>query len=267
MSRKKTFLIGVAGGVSSGKKDVCERILEHFAESNRQSEKKILTINFDSFYKSLTNEEKTSAKYGEHNFDHPSAFDDQLAYQTIVDIVEGKEVNVPLYDCKHYAFKENSSAISLAKAGKPDVIIIRGVLVFYYEKIRDMFDLKLFVDCDADSRLSKRVVHEMAAYDRDLEQILNYYVRFVKPCFEEFCLPTKKYADVIIPRGPGNHVAINLIVAHIDDILNSSQLIVKRLNSSELNVHYYDLTNKYNRHMSYRPRRKKNIHSLKIEVF
>ncbi|EMP34665.1 Uridine-cytidine kinase 1 [Chelonia mydas] len=101
----------------------------------------------------------------------------------------------------------------------PDVVLFEGILVFYNQDIRDMFHLRLFVDTDSDVRLSRRVLRDMKR-GRDLEQILTQYTTFVKPAFEEFCLPTKKYADVIIPRGVDNMVAINLIVQHIQDILN-----------------------------------------------
>ncbi|XP_063794570.1 uridine-cytidine kinase 1-A-like [Pseudophryne corroboree] len=100
-----------------------------------------------------------------------------------------------------------------------DVLLFEGILVFYNQEIRDMFQLKLFVDTDSDVRLSRRVLRDMKR-GRDLEQILTQYTTFVKPAFEEFSLPTKKYADAIIPRGVDNMVAINLIMQHIQDILN-----------------------------------------------
>lgn len=104
----------------------------------------------------------------------------------------------------------------------PDILIIEGILVFYYPKIRELCQMKLFVDCDADTRLSRRVLRDMNDYHRPLDQVLAYYQKYVKPAFEEFCLPTKKYADVIIPRGAENSVAINLIVQHLNDYLNSN---------------------------------------------
>ncbi|XP_025769269.1 uridine-cytidine kinase 1 [Puma concolor] len=100
-----------------------------------------------------------------------------------------------------------------------DVVLFEGILVFYSQEVRDMFHLRLFVDTDSDVRLSRRVLRDVHR-GRDLEQILTQYTTFVKPAFEEFCLPTKKYADVIIPRGVDNMVAINLIVQHIQDILS-----------------------------------------------
>ncbi len=218
--KKKPFLIGVAGGVSSGKTSVCKKILDQLTQLNSDHTKQILIINFDSFYKKLTNEEQQKAYRGEHDFDHPSSFNDELAYQTLTSLIQGKETVINTYDYKAYDFKLNEM-ITIGKGDTPDVIILQGILVFYFPKIRDLCQMKLFVDCDADTRLSRRVVRDMTDYNRDLEHILNYYVKFVKPGFEEFCLPTKKYADVIIPRGAENIVAINLIVQHIDDLLNN----------------------------------------------
>lgn len=109
-----------------------------------------------------------------------------------------------------------------------DVVLFEGILMFYSQEIRDLFQMKLFVDTDADTRLSRRVLRDISERGRDLESILVQYITFVKPAFEEFCLPTKKYADVIIPRGADNLVAINLIVQHIQDILNGG--LTKRQN-------------------------------------
>jgi uridine kinase len=246
MPRKKPLLIGIAGGASSGKKFVCEKILDQLTKLNPEYKTSIFTINFDSFYKILSNEDKQKAKHGEYNFDHPNAFDDQLAYQQITDFISGKEISIPVYDCKEYEFKQKDLTLCKKKSN-PDVIIIHGILAFYYEKIRNFFQMKLFVDCDADTRLSRRVLCELTEYDRDLDQILNYYLKFSKPCFEDFCLPTKKYADVIIPRGSDNNIAINLIVEYIADVLSSSTLQLTRLNSTDINTNYYQIINNTDR--------------------
>ncbi|MEE6496176.1 hypothetical protein FKM82_002248 [Ascaphus truei] len=129
--------------------------------------------------------------------------------------MEGKTVQIPVYDFVSHSRKEETLAVYPA-----DVVLFEGILAFYVQDIRDMFQMKLFVDTDADTRLSRRVLRDINERGRDLEQILSQYITFVKPAFEEFCLPTKKYADVIIPRGADNLVAINLIVQHIQDILN-----------------------------------------------
>lgn len=234
---KRPFLIGVAGGVSSGKSSVCSKIIEQLAQLNIEHKKQILIISFDSFYRRLSNEDQAkllrNGGFIEHNFDHPSSFDDQIAYQTLINMMNGREVKIPLYDNKTYSFKNDDQQITIKPDNVPDVLIIEGILVFYYPRIRDLFNMKLFVDCDADTRLSRRVLRDMREYDRELDHILAYYTKYVKPAFEEFCLPTKKYADVIIPRGAENSVAINLIVQHINDILNNFT---------------YNVTNGYNNH-------------------
>ena len=218
--KKEPFLIGVAGGISSGKSTVCRKIIEEITILNNQHKKHILVVSLDSFYKKLTAEEISKAERGEQNLDHPAAFDEELAYQTMSSLIQGKAVQIPVYDKKKY--KTTGETIKISAETIPDVVIIEGILVFYYPKIRELCQMKLFVDCDADTRLARRVLRDMKEYNRPLEHILNYYQKYVKPGFEEFCLPTKKYADVIIPRGAENSVAINLIVQHINDYLNST---------------------------------------------
>lgn len=218
--KKEPFLIGVAGGISSGKSTVCRKIIEELQKLNNQHEKHVLVISLDSFYKRLSGEQLIKAERGEHNLDHPKAFDEDLAYKTLDDLIKGKDVEIPIYDKKTY--KNTADFIKVSADSTPDVLIIEGILVFYYPKIRELCQMKLFVDCDADTRLSRRVLRDMKEYNRPLELILSYYQKYVKPGFEDFCLPTKKYADVIIPRGAENLVAINLIVQHLNDYLNSN---------------------------------------------
>ena len=243
LKRKKPFLIGVAGGVSSGKSSVCKKIVEQLAQLNNEHKKQIMIISFDSFYRHLTSDEQLKAQRGEHNFDHPTSFDDEKAHKTLIDLINGKEISIQIYDNKTYSFKNEAIIIKPSENALIDVLIVEGILVFYYPKIRELFQMKLFVDCDADTRLSRRVLRDMGEYNRDLEQILAYYTKSVKPAFEDFCLPTKKYADVIIPRGAENQVAINLIVQHIDDLINHNQNFINGLitngfrNNSHYNIH------------------------------
>jgi uridine kinase len=219
LRKKEPFLIGVAGGISSGKSSVCKKIIEELAVLNKDLEKRVLVISLDSFYKRLSEEDRLRAERHDINLDHPAAFDDKLAYNTLIDLIQGKSVEVPSYDKKTYRFSDEPTIIDQDEI--TDVIIIEGILVFYYPEIRNLCQMKLFVDCDADTRLARRVTRDLKEFNRPLDLILSYYQKFVKPAFEEFCLPTKKYADVIIPRGSENLVAINLIVQHINDYLNS----------------------------------------------
>ncbi|XP_074702721.1 uridine-cytidine kinase 1 isoform X1 [Strix aluco] len=195
----KPFLIGVSGGTASGKSTVCEKIMELLGQNEvERRQRKVLILSQDSFYKVLTAEQKAKALKGQYNFDHPDAFDNDLMHTTLKNIVEGKTVEVPTYD-----FVTHSRLAETTVVYPADVVLFEGILVFYNQDIRDMFHLRLFVDTDSDVRLSRRVLRDMKR-GRDLEQILTQYTTFVKPAFEEFCLPTKKYADVIIPRGVDN---------------------------------------------------------------
>ncbi|XP_054614230.1 uridine-cytidine kinase 1 isoform X2 [Dunckerocampus dactyliophorus] len=210
----RPFFIGVSGGTASGKSTVCAKIMELLGQNKvDHRQRKVAIISQDCFYRVLTAEQKAKALKGQYNFDHP-AFDNDLMYKTLKDIVEGRVVQVPTYDFVTHSRLEERITVYPA-----DVVLFEGILVFYPQRVRDMFHMKLFVDTDSDVRLSRRVLRDMNR-GRDLEQILSQYTTFVKPAFEEFCLPTKKYADVIIPRGVDNMVAINLIVQHIQDILN-----------------------------------------------
>nr|XP_044634470.1 uridine-cytidine kinase 1 isoform X1 [Equus asinus] len=240
---QRPFLIGVSGGTASGKSTVCEKIMELLGQNEvDHRQRKLVILSQDSFYKVLTPEQKAKALKGQYNFDHPDAFDNDLMHRTLKNIVEGRTVEVPTYDFVTHSRLPETTVVYPA-----DVVLFEGILVFYSQEIRDMFHLRLFVDTDSDVRLSRRVLRDVHR-GRDLEQILTQYTTFVKPAFEEFCLPvpavcilgnacppfsegqvapglramtqTKKYADVIIPRGVDNMVAINLIVQHIQDILN-----------------------------------------------
>nr|XP_042130852.1 uridine-cytidine kinase 1 isoform X1 [Peromyscus maniculatus bairdii] len=235
----RPFLIGVSGGTASGKSTVCEKIMELLGQNEvDRRQRKLVILSQDCFYKVLTAEQKAKALKGQYNFDHPDAFDNDLMHKTLKNIVEGKTVEVPTYDFVTHSRLSETTVVYPA-----DVVLFEGILVFYTQEIRDMFHLRLFVDTDSDVRLSRRVLRDVHR-GRDLEQILTQYTTFVKPAFEEFCLPTKKYADVIIPRGVDNMgkqppalcpsrlppatclgyegfpIAINLIVQHIQDILN-----------------------------------------------
>uniref|UniRef100_A0A667Y8B9 uridine/cytidine kinase n=1 Tax=Myripristis murdjan TaxID=586833 RepID=A0A667Y8B9_9TELE len=191
---RQPFLIGVSGGTASGKSSVCEKIMELLGQNKiDHHQRQVAILSQDSFYRELTPEQKAKALKGQFNFDHPV-----LQRDTLTECL--KEEFVTVYPA--------------------DVVLFEGILMFYSQEIRDLFQMKLFVDTDPDTRLSRRVLRDISERGRDLEQVLTQYITFVKPAFEEFCLPTKKYADVIIPRGADNLVAINLIVQHIQDILN-----------------------------------------------
>ncbi|XP_040573718.1 uridine-cytidine kinase isoform X2 [Lepeophtheirus salmonis] len=209
--RKKPFLIGVAGGTASGKSTVCERIIEGVYKSDDADRCQIFSISQESFYRQLSGKESVRAQKGLFNFDHPDAFDFNLMKTCLLSILSGKETKIPKYDFLHNQRLDDKFVI----VPSSDVVIVEGILVFYMSEIAKLFDLKLFVDTDADTRLSRRVLRDTEERGRDLEQVLLQYTTLVKPAFEEFCLPTKKVADMIIPRGADNTVAIELVARHV----------------------------------------------------
>jgi len=213
---KQTFLIGVAGGTASGKSTVCKRLMEKLGQNEMSNvEKQVVSLSQDSFYRELNPSEIAKANKGMFNFDHPDAFDNELMESVLQDIVQGCPTKIPVYD-----FKTNARVPGEFTAIYPsDVVMVEGILVFYFPKLRELFNLKLFVDTDADTRLARRVLRDIEERGRDLEHVLHQYTTLVKPAFDEFCIPTKKYADVIVPRGAENVVAIDLIKQHIQDII------------------------------------------------
>ncbi|XP_059093633.1 uridine-cytidine kinase 2-like isoform X2 [Tigriopus californicus] len=213
--RKKPFLIGVGGGTASGKSTVCEKIMNEVVERQNGTERQIIALSQDSFYKELDAKEILMAEKGTFNFDHPDAFDHELMLQCLREIQNGKPTKVPVYDFKTNSRKKGEFTIVYPS----DVVLLEGILVFYHKDVRELFDMKLFVDTDADTRLARRVLRDIEDRGRDLEHIILQYTTLVKPAFEEFCLPTKKFADVIIPRGADNTVAIELVAQHIQDII------------------------------------------------
>lgn len=207
-SGKRPFVIGVCGGSASGKTTVCNRILESLSEDRRRE---VVIVSQDSFYKSLGPEDKALADRSEYNFDHPDAFDYELFEETVRRLSEGKSAQIPVYDFVTHMRRPDSDQVIMGA----DVIIVEGILNFFSPALRDMYNLKIFVDTDADTRLVRRIRRDILERGRDLNSILVQYERFVKPSFDDFIMPSKKYADIIIPRGGTNIVAINLLTEHI----------------------------------------------------
>lgn len=201
-ANREPFLIGVAGGTASGKTTVCDQIIQQLHDH------RVVLVNQDSFYRGLTVEEL--ACVSEYNFDHPDAFDTDGMLETLQALKGGQAVEIPIYD-----FKAHQRSNKTRKMNAADVVIIEGILVFHDPAVRAILNMKIFVDTDADVRLARRIRRDTLERGRDVKGVLEQYAKFVKPSFDDFVLPTKKYADVIIPRGGDNSVAIHLIVEHI----------------------------------------------------
>ncbi|GMJ11590.1 uridine/cytidine kinase 3, uridine kinase-like 3 [Hibiscus trionum] len=209
---KQPFIIGVAGGAASGKTTVCDMIIQQLHDQ------RVVLVNQDSFYHELTDEELASVH--EYNFDHPDAFDTEKLLDSMENLRNGRAVDIPNYDFKSY--KKN--VFPARRVNPSDVIILEGILIFHDPRVREMMNMKIFVDTDADVRLARRIRRDTVEKGRDIGAVLDQYSKFVKPAFDDFILPTKKYADIIIPRGGDNHVAIDLIVQHIRTKLGQHDL-------------------------------------------
>ncbi|KAK9156422.1 hypothetical protein Sjap_003902 [Stephania japonica] len=218
---RQPFVIGVAGGAASGKTTVCDMIIEQLHDQ------RVVLVSQESFYHNLTEEELM--RVHEYNFDHPDAFDTEQLLSSMEKLMHGQAVDIPKYDFRSY----KNNVFPTRRVNPSDVIILEGILVFHDPRVREMMNMKLFVDTDADVRLARRIRRDTVEKARDigkvLDQVVLYrfmvqYSKFVKPAFDDFILPTKKYADIIIPRGGDNHVAIDLIVQHIRTKLGQHDL-------------------------------------------
>lgn len=206
------FFIGVAGGTASGKTTVCERIIHNLADH------RVVLISQDSFYRGLTEEEHEHVK--DYNFDHPNAIDTQSLVECLVTIRDGKPADVPTYD-----FTLHRRGEEVVHVHRADVVIVEGILVLAMDEVRDLLNLKVFVDTDDDVRLARRIKRDTKERGRDVNGVIEQYTRFVKPSFEAFVLPSKRDADIIIPWARGeNTVAIGLIVQHIQSKLQQTDL-------------------------------------------
>jgi uridine kinase len=170
----------------------------------------VTLLSMDSFYKVLNEEEHKSAHHNEYNFDHPEAFDFQLLIETLQKLKEGKCVEVPIYNFMTHAREKRTKKMYGA-----NVIICEGILLFANQKLVDMMDMKIFIDTDSDIRLSRRLKRDISERGRDLGGVLKQYMRFVKPSFDYYIAPSVINADLIVPRGGENQVAINLVVQHV----------------------------------------------------
>jgi len=207
MSIRKPFFIGVTGGTASGKTTVCQEIV------NRLNDQRITTISLDSFYKPLSDEEIENVI--SYNLDHPNAFDWELLINVLDRLSNSKSVMIPNYDFSTYKRLEENTQIH---GSLSDVILLEGIFAFHHPSVLEFLDMKIFVDADSDTRLSRRVVRDMKFIGRDLDHILYQYETFVKPAFDTYIFPTMKLSDVVIPGGK-NSVAINLLEQHVRRLL------------------------------------------------
>lgn len=206
------FVIGVAGGTASGKTTVCNEIIQ------RLSNQRVVIIAQDSFYRGLTKEEEENVS--EYNFDHPDAFDKNALLECIHQLKKRQSVHIPIYDFKTH---QRSAETKLVNPG--EVVIVEGIMVLHMEEVRKELNMKIFVDTDDDLRLARRIKRDTISRGRDVDNVIAQYTKFVKPMFDQFISPSKRFADVIIPCGRDvNHVAIDLITQHVHVKLDQKDL-------------------------------------------
>ena len=200
------LIIGVAGGSGSGKTTVVEHIIDAIGREN------VLLIQHDSYYRDLSH--MSFEERMEQNFDHPSALETDLMIRHLKMLSNGSSIEIPVYDFKKHVRKDETRHASPRK-----IILIDGILIFTEQELRRQIDIKLYVDTDDDIRLLRRIKRDIVERDRDLENILEQYQRYVRPMHLEFVEPTKRYADVIIPHGGENEVALDMVIARIEERL------------------------------------------------
>ncbi|KAI9028122.1 uridine kinase family-domain-containing protein [Phycomyces nitens] len=212
MTLQAPMLVGVAGGSDAGKRKLCEIIKERI--SNHYSAK-IVILSLIDFYRPLSPKERELYDQGKFNLDHPNVFDFELLEKSLQSLLACKPTSVPVWDKIHH--KRSGTMV----VNPADVIILEGTFVLYIKSIRDLMFMKVFIDVDSDDRLTRRVLKAKARNERNMtiKEVLTEYVEFVKPMFDDFVLPTKKYADIIIPRGVENTPALQVMVHHLEDHL------------------------------------------------
>lgn len=206
LNAMKVTIIGVAGGTGSGKSTLVKRLQEAFRQED------VATLCHDYYYKAhpeLTYEERTKL-----NYDHPQAFDTDM----LVEHIRALKENVPI-EHPVYSFVEHNRTDETVLVKPSKVIIIDGILIFENKSLRDMMDIKVFVDTDADLRLARRILRDVRERGRSMESVINQYTQTVKPMHEEFVEPSKRYADVIIPEGGFNSVAVQMLIQNIRSIV------------------------------------------------
>ena len=205
------MVVGIAGGTGSGKTTITKKLMQHFGGD-------VSVIYHDNYYKAHHNmsyEERSKL-----NYDHPDSFDTDLLIQAVKDLKAGRSVTCPVYD---YTIHDRSDKVIVVKPAK--VVIVEGILIFQSRELCQQMDIKIYVDTDADVRILRRIVRDVRDRGRSLDSVVNQYLSTVKPMHEQFVEPSKRNADIIIPEGGHNQVAMEMVMervrAHIERCKNN----------------------------------------------
>lgn len=210
-THKRPVIIGVTGGSGSGKTSVSRAI---FDSLNGHS---LLMIQEDSYYKNqddISFDERVKV-----NYDHPNAFDTDLLIEQLGDLLEWKAIDIPVYDYVQHTRSKHTVHVE-----PKEVIIVEGILVLNDPRLRDLMDIKIFVDTDDDIRIIRRIKRDLEERGRSLQSVIDQYLSTVKPMYHQFIEPTKRYADIIVPEGGENQVAIDILVTKVRDIISKTNV-------------------------------------------
>lgn len=202
------MVLGVAGGTGSGKTTLTRRLKDRFGDQ-------ISVISHDNYYKRqdhLTYDERCRT-----NYDHPDAFDTDLMVEHLAALKRGETIYCPVYD-----FSEHNRSDDLLEIKPAPVILVEGILIFASQELCDLMDIKVFVDTDADVRILRRIVRDVKKRGRTLDSVVSQYLTTVKPMHEQFVEPSKRRADLIIPEGGKNPVALEMLIHRLESHLNQS---------------------------------------------
>lgn len=200
--RMKPFIIGIAGGTGSGKTTLTRRLKERFGED-------VSVVSHDNYYK--RHDELPYAERCRLNYDHPDAFDTELMVEQIEALRRGETIACPVYD-----FTVHNRSNDTLLIAPTSVIILEGILLFADARLRELMDVRIFVDTDADVRILRRVVRDVNKRGRTLESVVQQYLTTVKPMHEQFVEPSKRFAHIIVPEGGKNLVALDMIVQRVE---------------------------------------------------
>ncbi len=212
IAMKKPVIIGIAGGSASGKSSIAQRLKREFENSNS-----VVIIRQDDYYKDqshMSYEERVKT-----NYDHPFAFDTELLIQHLDNLIKGKRIEKPTYDFVNHTRSEVIENIEPC-----DVIVLEGLFILENEQLRDHLDIKIFVDTDADIRFIRRMTRDVKDRGRSLESVVDQYTTTVRIMHDLFIEPSKRYADVIVPEGGKNEVAIDLLTTKISSIIQDHMI-------------------------------------------
>lgn len=201
----KVWVIGIAGGTASGKTTIVNRLKEYFKDD-------ISLVGHDSYY--LAHGEMPFEERSRLNYDHPASFETDRMIADIRKLKEGMAVDCPVYD-----FTIHNRSDRTVRIEPRPVVIVEGILVLENEELRNLMDIKIFVDTDADERITRRLIRDMQEWGRSAQSVVDQYIATVKPMHEKYVEPSKKYADIIIPRGGENEIAIRMLIEHLKVIM------------------------------------------------